>query len=146
MDIKFFLRFLQVFQKSITGFPQGFPQIYDRQNKANKSLILQQKDIPGREVPATSSRHFELPPRRLSLRVSNRSRTLQQAYRQEKERAQQRKNAVNCNSQKSERQGEQPDDWIKHQRQQSQRPAQDEQNAPQKKGGHGNSSTPEPVS
>ncbi len=126
MDIKFSLKFVQIFEKCIIGFPQGFPQVYDRQNKADKSVIVQQKDIPGREVHATSSLHFELPPRRLSLRVSNRSRTPQHTYRQEKERTQQRKNAVNCNSQKPERQGEQPDDRIKHQRQQSQRPAQDE--------------------
>src|SRR5260370_35441504 len=62
MQIRFLLRFLPVFEKSIMGFPQGFPQIYDRQNKANKSVILQQKDIPGREAHATSSRHFELAP------------------------------------------------------------------------------------
>src|SRR5258708_2937963 len=91
-----------------------------------KPLDSHSKDIPGREVHAPSSLHFELPPRRPSLRVSNGSRTPQHTYRQEKERTQQRKNAVNCNSQKPERQGEQPDDRIKHQRQQSQRPAQDE--------------------
>jgi len=119
MDIKFSLKFVQIFEKCIIGFPQGFPQVYDRQNKADKSVIVQQKDIPGREVHATSSLHFELPPRRLSLRVSNRSRTPQHTYRQEKERTQQRKNAVNCNSQKPERQGEQPDDRIKNQREQS---------------------------
>src|SRR5713101_10198408 len=82
MDIKFSLKFVQIFEKCIIGFPQGFPQVYDRQNKADKSVIVQQKDIPGREVHATSSLHFKLPPRRLSLQVSNRSRTPQQAYRQ----------------------------------------------------------------
>jgi len=145
MEIKFSLKFVQIFEKGIIGFPQGFPQIYDHQNKANKSAILQQKGISGREVHAASSLHFELPHRRRSLRVSNRSRTPQQANRQEKEGAQQFKNAVHRDSQKPERQGEQPDDWIKHQCQQSQRPAQDEQSAPQKKGSHSSSPAPEPV-
>ena len=33
MQVKPFLGFLQVFEKSIIGFPQGFPQMYDCQNK-----------------------------------------------------------------------------------------------------------------
>jgi hypothetical protein len=61
MQIKFLLRFFQVLEKSAIRFPQGFPQVCDRQNKANKSVILQQKDISGREVDAISSLRFELP-------------------------------------------------------------------------------------
>jgi hypothetical protein len=45
---------------------------------------------------------------------------------------------VNGNSYKAERQRQQPDEWIKDESKQRERPAQNEQNDPQEESSHGN--------
>src|SRR5216683_5788045 len=47
--------------------------------------------------------------------------------------------SVDCDAYDAERQEQQPDDWVEHQREQGQRPEQHKQNAPEKEGGHGSS-------
>src|ERR1700694_4397665 len=55
-----------------------------------------------------------------------------------KDRADESENAVDGDSHKAERQRQQPDERIKHQSQQRERPAQDEQDDPQNESSHGN--------
>ena len=58
--------------------------------------------------------------------------------REHKDRADESENTVDGDSHKAERQRQQPNERIKHQSQQRERPAQDEQNHPQKESSHGN--------
>src|SRR5260221_9879763 len=66
----------------------------------------------------------------------NRARTTQNTRRQEKQRGKQGKHAVYCDADDAEWQRDEPNDGKEHDRQQSERPAQDKQDAPKKKCGH----------
>src|SRR5512136_712652 len=66
----------------------------------------------------------------------NRARTSQNPHWKEEQRAEQRKYPMHCNAHEPERQREQPHNRIQDQGQQSQRPAQHQQDAPKKKSSH----------
>ncbi len=57
----------------------------------------------------------------------NRARTTQNTRRQEKQRGKQGKHAVYCDADDAEWQRDEPNDGKEHDRQQSERPAQDKQ-------------------
>src|SRR5262249_22181157 len=78
------------------------------------------------------SNHFE------GKKRSNRARVAQQPNRKKEQRAEETEHAANGNSHNAKRQRQQPNDRIKHQCQQRNRPTQHEQNAPQKESRHGN--------
>jgi len=65
-------------------------------------------------------------------------RAAKEAHREPKDRAHESENAVDGDSHQAERQRQQPDERIKHQSQQRERPAQDEQDDPQKESSHDN--------
>src|ERR1700759_863013 len=67
---------------------------------------------------------------------SHRARTAQQPHRQGENRRKQREYAGQRDSDQPEREGDQPDERIRDQCQDRQRPAQDEKNAPQEKCSH----------
>src|SRR6266568_725239 len=62
---------------------------------------------------------------------SNVTRASENTRGEEKQGAQELKHAGYHNAQQAERQEQQPNDWIKHQRQKGHRPAEDQQDAPQ---------------
>src|SRR5882762_11966993 len=111
-------------------FPQCFPQVAGT------------NPPPASRVSRVQQR-FKLPVEdRINANVkaghpeSDRVRPPQQPDWQIEDRAQQAENAVNRNPYNAERDGEQPNNRVQHERQQRQRPAQDEQDAPQQKSGH----------
>ena len=65
-------------------------------------------------------------------------RAAKEPDREHKDRADESENAVDGDSHKAERQRQQPNERIKHQSYQRERPAQDEQDDPQKESSHGN--------
>src|SRR6266446_2067997 len=69
---------------------------------------------------------------------SNGPRAAKEPDREHKDRADESENTVDGDSHKAERQRQQPNERIKHQSQQRERPAQDEQDDPQKESSHGN--------
>jgi hypothetical protein len=69
---------------------------------------------------------------------SDRSRPSQQSHGKEEERSQKRKNTAHGDPHDAKRQQNQPNDGIYHQSQQRERPAKEEQDAPQKESNHGN--------
>ena len=69
---------------------------------------------------------------------SNHSRASKEADREHKHRAEQSENTVNSDSHDAERQRQQPNEGIKHQNQQGNRPAQKKQDNPQEESSHGN--------
>src|SRR6266850_3456523 len=68
--------------------------------------------------------------------ASDGSRAAQKPHRQQKQSAQQSKNAVNCDTHNAEWKKQQPNERIDHQRQQRERPAQNKQDNPEKKSSH----------
>jgi len=73
---------------------------------------------------------------RSTARPLNRSWTAQNSCREEKKSGEQRENAVHRDTNDAERQRDEPNDGEQHNRQQSQRPADDKQDAPEEKCGH----------
>ena len=65
-------------------------------------------------------------------------RAAKEPDREHKDRADESENAVDGDSHKAERQRQQPNERIKHQSQQRERPAKDEEDNPQKESSHGN--------
>src|SRR3984893_7191875 len=65
-------------------------------------------------------------------------RAAKEPDREHKDRADESENAVDGDSHKAERQRQQPNERIKHHSYQRERPAQDEQDDPQKESSHGN--------
>jgi len=70
--------------------------------------------------------------------LSNDALTAEKSYWKHKHGAKKTENAVNSNSHNAERQRQQPDDWIQHESEQRNRPAQNEKNDPQEESSHGN--------
>jgi len=70
--------------------------------------------------------------------LSSGARTAEKPYWKHKHGAKKTENAVNSNSHNAERQRQQPDDWIQHESEQRNRPAQNEKNDPQEESSHGN--------
>ena len=68
--------------------------------------------------------------------ASDDSRAPQEPHRQQEQGAQQSKNAVNGDTHNAEWKKQQPNERIDHQSQQRERPAQNEQDNPQKKSSH----------
>jgi hypothetical protein len=66
------------------------------------------------------------------------ARTAEKPYWQHEHGTEKPENTVNSNSHDAERQRQQPDDWIQHQSQQRNGPAQNEKNDPQEESSHGN--------
>src|SRR6266850_2680322 len=72
------------------------------------------------------------------FRASDGSRAPQEPHGQQKQGAQQSKNAVNCDTHNTKRKQQKPNKGVDYQRQQRERPAQNEQDDPKKECSHGN--------
>jgi hypothetical protein len=104
-------------------FPHGFPQ-KGLKNEADSQLSLYYAApdfcSDGRDYSCVIHQDH-----------SNVTRASENTRGEEKQGAQELEHAGYHNAQQAERQEQQPNDWIKHQRQKGQRPAEDEQDAPQ---------------
>ena len=82
--------------------------------------------------------YFTVTTSRTTSHRSDGPRAAKEPDREHKDRADESENAVDGDSHQAERQRQQPDERIKHQSQQRERPAQDEQDEPEKESSHGN--------
>ena len=82
--------------------------------------------------------YFTVTTSRTTSHRSDGPRAAKEPDREHKDRADESENAVDGDSHQAERQRQQPDERIKHQSQQRERPAQDEQDDPQKESSHDN--------
>ena len=118
-----------------TGLPvsTGFSTVRHRPQSAENSLLWQKS---GSKNPAPAALTSKLPPGiDLEPRL-DRAGAAQNPRRQEKERGEQGKYTMDCDADDAEGQRNQPNDGKQNDGQQSQRPAEDKQNAPEKERGH----------
>jgi hypothetical protein len=107
-------------------FPQGFHSVLDcrklRKPFRKDPLSSQNEEISDGNIGVTQ--------KQIGDALSNRSRSSQNSRGKEKQGAQKRQNAVNCDPHNPKRQQNQPNKGIEHECKQGKRPTEEKQDAP----------------
>lgn len=113
-----------------TEFPQRC-RLWKPRKPLKKEIVISQKaPISGRGLGVTLAE--------TASGSSDRSRAPQDARRKEKYGSQEGQNTFHGDAKNAKRQQDEPNKRISNQGEQRERPAEEEQNAPQKESGHGN--------